>query len=323
MEAFRKDSMVVFIGDSITYANNFVSRIFAYYLENFPELHVRFTNAGISGGTAASALLYLDESLAENPDYAVITLGVNDSEFYRLTKGESPERNAALERALERYSDGIEKLIGEFDRRNVMCILCTPAPYAEFYETGKKPCRGAHALLLMYAERIRELAARHCLPVVDFHANLSELYLDERLYLSDHIHPNNAGQARMAECFLKAQGLPVRRIIPGEEPFAVPSCLSKWKFLVRRYRMLYDLEWLLFRTHDKKALDTGEKLKIVRSYLDDKGYGDFMYYKAIAKAYIENKPREAELKRNIEIETDRLYLSACAQKQEESTGVCK
>ena len=64
-------------------------------------------------------------------------------------------------------------------------------------------------------------------------------------------------------------------------------------------------------------------MKIVRSYLDDKGYGDFMYYKAIAKAYIENKPREAELKRNIEIETDRLYLSACAQKQEESTGVCK
>lgn len=54
MKVFEKASRVVFIGDSITYSNNYVSRIFAYYAKYQPKRRVRFYNAGVSGGTELS-----------------------------------------------------------------------------------------------------------------------------------------------------------------------------------------------------------------------------------------------------------------------------
>lgn len=55
MKVFEKASRVVFIGDSITFSNSYVSRIFAYYAKYPPKRRVRFYNAGVSVGTELSA----------------------------------------------------------------------------------------------------------------------------------------------------------------------------------------------------------------------------------------------------------------------------
>ena len=55
MKVFEKDSRVVFVGDSITYTNSYVSRNFAYYAKYQPKRRVRFYNAGVSVGTELSA----------------------------------------------------------------------------------------------------------------------------------------------------------------------------------------------------------------------------------------------------------------------------
>ena len=225
---FDKNSHVLFIGDSITFANNFVARIFDFYRTHLHDSHVIIRNAGVSGGTAECALLYLDDELLAFPaSHAVVTLGVNDSRFCNLNIPDEAERSAALKHSYDDYSARMRMLVERLSLRGIKTILCTPPPYAEYFATAKEPVRHAHALLSMYAEVVRKLAREYALPFVDLHARLSEIYLDEPLYISDHVHPNNAGHARMAECFLSSQGLPVRDYRPCQEPEKISPAMSR------------------------------------------------------------------------------------------------
>lgn len=304
MKEFEKNSRVVFIGDSITYANHYISRIFLHYLKFFPERRVRFINAGISGGTVSSALRTFDDAMSKAPTHAVITLGVNDSGFYLLNEPRSDERDEKLKDLLDRYVSGMDELIKRLRSRGVETILCTPPPYAEFYNTAKTSVPNGHTLLSVYADRVRRLGEKYRLSVVDYHSRLSEIYLDESIYISDHIHPNSIGHARMAECFLKAQGFDLGEYSPKSIPEPIDPRLNAWRLAVRKYRMPYDVEWMVY-THIGDS-DRVERVRFLEEYLENKRYGDVFYYKTAAKAYLKNDDVNALFKA-VEAEEDRLY----------------
>lgn len=73
MKRFPDNARVLFIGDSITAAGTWISHIYDHYLRNFPSSGIRMYNAGISGGSVRSALMYLEENgLNYQPTHAVI-----------------------------------------------------------------------------------------------------------------------------------------------------------------------------------------------------------------------------------------------------------
>lgn len=305
MEVFQKEARVAFLGDSITAANNYTARIVDYYHKKLPELQVKFYNNGVSGGSVMSTAMFLEADLAPfKPTHVTIMLGVNDSNRNLLANPSSPERDSKLDEAFENYKTRMENLCDDLDRREIKVILCTPAPYAEFFITEQKPLPGGHALLLRYAEFIRETARKRAYPLVDFHARLSELYLDEDLYNPDHVHPNDLGHARMAECLLAAQGLPVRPLIMGEPPEAISPELDEWRTLVAKLRVIYAVEWMIVKNF---GLPTNEKLAFVEDYVANEKWGDFMYFKTVSQAYLRDKPNESEITARIYEIMENLY----------------
>lgn len=305
MKPFEKNARVTFLGDSITAANNFVARIAGYYIKNLPELRVKFWNSGISGVSAPTLLRLLEaDLLPTEPDIVPIMLGANDSWRWELKNPDKEKRNATLKQAYNRYSENINKLVDILTSRGIRVILCTPTPYAEFFRTEQDPLPNGYALIKMYAEKIREIARERQVDLVDYHACLSEQYCIEPLYNPDHVHPNDAGHARMADCFLAAQGLPVRKYYPGEAPEPIIPELDEWRDLVMKYRYIFAVETMIVRDY---GLPTDKKLKFVENYLSEKKYNDFLFFKTISEQYLENKPREAEIVAKINEIMNNLY----------------
>ena len=297
MEIFPADARVAFLGDSITHANNFVTRVIAHYLSYFPEKHIVFRNAGVSGGSAASSELFLEDDLLPfGPTHVLIMLGVNDSRRDLLSHPQSKERDDSLEEGYQDYVFRMERLVKNLLSRGIKVILCTPAPYAEFFETGEPVLPGGHALILRYAEAVRALASSLSLPVVDFHARLSELYLDEPLYNPDRIHPNDRGQWRMAECILRAQGLKIDPYTPIES-VTEKAGLADWAAVTGRVRNLYATEWMLVRDY---SAPLPRKLKIMEDYIAHESWNGFLYFEKLSRDYLADKPQQAALEKEVD-----------------------
>lgn len=289
---FPDNAGVCFIGDSITHGNNHVARISEYYRRHFPDSGIKFWNCGVSGGSAQSALLYLDDDvLIHNPTHAVIMLGVNDSNRGALTDNDGNRKTAALDSAFETYTANMNRLCDILTAKGIEVILCTPVPYAEFQKSGVSPLPGGNVLMFRYAERVRLMARERGFHVVDFHSRLSELYMNEVIYREDCVHPNDYGHFRMTECFLKAQGLETEEYVPIEKLNA-DSGMSEWSSLVTKLRNIYASEWMIVCDY---GLSYEEKMKKVREYVDGKKWGDFIYFENLSRNYLIDKPNQAEI----------------------------
>lgn len=264
MKPFDRNARVCFIGDSITHHNGHVSRIAAYYKTHLSEAKVRIWNNGVSGGTARFANLILDSDVCPvAPTHAVILLGVNDSERGLLATND-PARDAKLDMALTRYRTEMIRLCERLKRIGCAIILCTPVPYAEFQHTAQAPLPGGNALIFRYAECVRALARALDCPLVDFHARMSELYLNEPLYGDDHVHPNERGHYRMAEYFLRAQGLEIDSYAPLADVRAAAG-LTEWAAHVEKLRDVYATEKIFIP--DSESMTFARKMQRVQELI--------------------------------------------------------
>ncbi len=293
MKHFPKNARVVFIGDSITAGCNFTARVAAYYVRHLPELGVTFKNAGVSGGSVTSAMLYYNASVASfHPTHALIMLGVNDSDRNALTLSDEAEKMARLEAAHTRYITRMNELLDRLAADGITVTLCTPAPYAEYFVTDQEPLPGGYALIRRYAETVRTLARERGLDVIDFHATLSEYYLCEPLYNPDHVHPNDAGHHRMACCVLSSQGLTPGAYKPLAEDLSDPPLLSEWNSLAGKVTSLYAVEWMVVCNF---GLPKEEKLALVQKTIDDGKWEGIPYFQTITANYMKNKPSEEDM----------------------------
>lgn len=195
------------------------------------------------------------------------------------------------------------ELLDRLAADGVTVTLCTPAPYAEFI-AGEEPLPGGYALICRYAEQVRRMANERGLGLIDFHSFLSERYQTEPLYNPDHVHPNDLGQYRLAQCVLGSQGLEIDPYQPIEELMAAEPLLGEWNALSGTIARLYAVEWMVIRNYE---LPTEEKLALVQSYIDDGRYNDMPYFLNISNQFMENKPREAEILSRIRQIQEELY----------------
>lgn len=127
MQRFPDNARVVFIGDSLVAANQTLWRIVDFYKTHFPDSGIRFFNCGISGGTAATALRFLNENiLVHKPTHAVIATGINDSKSGTLSRPRSEEKLALLTAAFDEYRQNLTRLTRILLDAGVEVTLCTP-----------------------------------------------------------------------------------------------------------------------------------------------------------------------------------------------------
>src|ERR1700740_2710733 len=79
---FKKGDRIVFLGDTITEQYQYSTYIELYLTTRFPDWHLTFLNAGISGDTATGgARRFAMQVLAEKPTAITIDFGMNDGGY--------------------------------------------------------------------------------------------------------------------------------------------------------------------------------------------------------------------------------------------------
>ena len=147
-------------------------------------------NSGIGGNTTGDGLKrFAADVLEHQPNYVVLMFGLNDS---WIDAGKTSSRLT-----VEQYRANLEEMIGKLSNRDIKVVLMTPNPaIPPKYEPER------NATLKPYVEAVRELAAKHDLPLVDVYRHFAELALevdDINAYFTDAMHPNPAGQKQIAD----------------------------------------------------------------------------------------------------------------------------
>lgn len=291
MNTFSRGSRVCFVGDSITHNNRYVAHIAAFYREHFPELSVEFYNCGISGGSLTSALnTFNADTAAYKPTHIVLMVGINDSDRNALNE-DSGSKYDRLKRAFDNYKINLDEFCEKVKKINAELTLCTPTPYAEYINSNEPPLRGGSALMLGYADYIKNYAKENGYPLCDYNSYITHAMQTETLYNPDRVHPTPRGHYYIAKCFLEFQGLD-----PDAEK-DLPPDIEKWHNTVGKYRDLFAAEYMIIHGFEKK---TEENIETVKKFLSDSAKGNSNnYLVSLAKGYLENKPKEKEIRKHL------------------------
>lgn len=182
LAASAKDSpTVIAFGDSITAAGKWQK-----VLEN--EFGIKIINKGVGGDSTRTALTrFKRDVLNLSPDLVIISFGTNDAaiDMDKYTPLEDYRKNLVY------YIDSCLE-IGAKVMLNIP-IPIDDTPYLTRHDAAPfEPYGGPNGLLALYAEAAREVAEEKGVRYAD--VNAAFLKTDNyKKYISDGIHPNDAG----------------------------------------------------------------------------------------------------------------------------------
>jgi len=296
---YPDNARVVFIGDSMTHANQVLAHVVNHYKRNFPNSNIKFFNCGTAGASVGFALKVFDEDiLPYNPTHAVVAFGINDS---RRTIMENPRGKECYEvpkEAFETYKKNLKILCDKLSEKNIKITVCTPPPYDEYQKCDTPALRGMYAVMVEYSHFVRKFTAQNGYNCCDYNDYLTNLINFENLFAVDRVHPNEHGYYRMAECFLKQQGL----CICEEE--ALPEYLLEWHAAVQKLRDIYAGENCIIKA-ENFHLSQEEKYELLNKYIEDNSAPkaeltpeqDYLLF--LAREYIKNRPNLEQYKGKI------------------------
>ncbi|WP_295128428.1 SGNH/GDSL hydrolase family protein [uncultured Chitinophaga sp.] len=194
---------VLFLGNSITYAGQYINYIETYWLLKHPGQHLEFINMGLPSETVSGLS---EEGHADGkfprpdlherlnrimklvqPDVVFACYGMNDGIYQPFD-----------EDRFNRFKTGIEWLHDQYAGQGVRIIHLTPPVYDE----EKGGAKGYAAVLDRYSDWL--LAQRKALKweVADLHYPMKKV-LDAGTHLAgDGVHPGNEGHWIMAKAVL-------------------------------------------------------------------------------------------------------------------------
>ncbi|XZE22138.1 SGNH/GDSL hydrolase family protein [Pirellulaceae bacterium SH449] len=266
------DGTILFLGDSITYAGEYVNHLETAWRIHHPGREARFVNAGlpsetVSGlsepGHAGGAFPRPDlhERLARvldeiRPTTVVACYGMNDGIYYPLS-----------EARFQAYQQGIQKLIEQTKAREIKLILMTPAFFdnhpirARLLPAGldsyPQPFIGYDDVLETYATWLLSRQTEELL-VIDIHAAMKRAVLARRkddpnfTFASDGVHPNSDGHQVIAQAIAKAWGLPVELLHAKDD-----SVRAKLYELVSKRQHILKHAWLTKTKHTRPGIEIG------------------------------------------------------------------
>ncbi|MFD1141624.1 SGNH/GDSL hydrolase family protein [Larkinella insperata] len=193
-----KPTRVVFFGDSITQAGvqpgGYITRIGDMLKKNNLANAYELIGAGIGGNKIYDLFLRMDEDvLAKQPNITFVYVGVNDVWHKRsFGTGTDPDKFVKF------YDAVIKKLQAAGSK----VILCTPAVIGEKTDYSNDQ----DGDLQQYSKLIREIAAKHNLPLCDLRKAFLDYNLknnpqnqEKGILTTDRVHLNDAGNQLVAD----------------------------------------------------------------------------------------------------------------------------
>ncbi len=254
---------IVFLGNSITYAGNYVADIEAYLKLRYPEKQYEIINVGLpsetvsglsepghAGGRFPRPDLHerLERVMSKiKPDLVIATYGMNDGIYMPFD-----------EERFQKYKNGIRWLRDEVAKYGAGIIYVTPSVYDE--RKGE-----AYANVLdLYSDWL--LSCRYSLGwnVIDTHWPMKKYLEDRRLidssfrYAEDGVHPDETGHFVIAKQILMYLG--ESEIVKADD---MKNVLSKYNngdkvyaLIQERQKMMKDA-WLTYTGHLRPEMKTG------------------------------------------------------------------
>ena len=288
---FPDNSRIVFIGDSITAANMVLPRVVDAYRGH----GIRFYNCGVAGGTAEFALKIFDTDVKRfEPTHAFISFGINDSRRELLLEDRSAQRLEKLTYYYELYKKTMSELVDRLLELGIDVTLCTPVPYDEYSDTPEEPLRGGYALMLGYAEFVRNLAREKGVRLYDQHRALSFVMAEDRIISDDRIHPTDHGYFVLARELLHEQGIEIEEV-------PIPERFSEWHSCIARLRQELAAQCMIVENIPGTP---EEKMAQMILKVENEDWGRPVFERFI-RGYVNDKPKEEELYAKI----DELYLA--------------
>lgn len=219
----RPGSKIVFLGDSITdgnwgeggarpaversnydmnhiYGHGFQSEIASYYLEKYPQKHLRFYNRGISGDTVHGVSARLDEEvLSLRPDVVSILIGVNDTH-------NGPDESFDYASWEAEYRSVLDRILAADGKCRI--VLCTPFVEKRGATGRRSDYDGRRNAVDNLAAIVRRLASEYGLTCVDFAEQMDGMLAtdksgDRNYWTWDGIHPTPQAHLRMARLWIR------------------------------------------------------------------------------------------------------------------------
>lgn len=257
---------ILFIGNSITYAGEYVTNVEAYLVAHYPSSHVEFINVGLPSETVSGLSEPdhadgkfprpdLHERLARvlkqtKPDWVFACYGMNDGIYMPLDDDR-----------FRKFKEGIHWLHDELDHAGVKKIIhLTPSVFDE-----RKGNHAGYAHVLdVYSDWLltqREVAQWH---VVDIHGAM-KTYLENQIekdstfaLAADGVHPGKTGHWIMSKEILLDLG---EKNIAAAESITdalanVPNGDKIMQLSAQRQLIMKDA-WLTRTGHQRPGMKTG------------------------------------------------------------------
>ena len=201
---------IVFLGDSITHQRLYTQYVEDFFITRFPNVPLRFHNAGIGGDRAWDALQRLERDvLSKKPKLVTILLGMNDGSY----RGFDHE-------VFGTYEADMTELLERLENAGTEVSPITPTMFDPVAaQTNKRrprdevTLRQYNAVLAFYGTWLRGEADRRSMTSIDMFAPLNQLTRLARqdkadfTFIPDGVHPDAAGQMIMAHAWLHDLGM--------------------------------------------------------------------------------------------------------------------
>lgn len=200
----KSGDSIVFLGDSITHQCLYTQYVEDFFYTRYPNMRLKFHNAGVGGAKAWDALARFDRDVAAyKPKYVTILLGMNDGQYQPFN-----------EVIFQTYYKDMKELITKIEGIGAQPILMTPTMFdARAARLGKRKRNPAsvelyNSVLAYYGTWLREVAAESGFGFVDMYSPLNNITLLARqkdptfTIIKDSVHPDPPGQVVMAYALL-------------------------------------------------------------------------------------------------------------------------
>lgn len=216
LKPFRDGDSVVNAGDSITHGGRFTSFLLTFYTLRYPDRTVKFYNAGIGGGTAASVAKRIDWDIAVyKPTVVTVMVGMNDSgrNLY-LEDKKGPEIERTRKKIVQDFRNNIAKLVADLrSQTSAEIIFLTPSPYDQTVQLDNRSDYASNDVLGHLSDYLFHFAVEdNGVKLVDFHNPMNRINETVQkaepvftLSGGDRMHPPDLGHLVMAQLFLAAQ----------------------------------------------------------------------------------------------------------------------
>jgi lysophospholipase L1-like esterase len=197
---------VVFLGDSITHQRLYTQYVEDFFYTRFPNMRLKFHNAGVGGAKAWDALARFDRDVAAyKPKYVTILLGMNDGRYQPFN-----------DEIFDTYKADMTELVGKIKETGATPILMTPTMFDSRAARARKQ-KGPkvefyNSVLSYYGTWLRDVAMRDGHGFVDMWGPLNNLTHARRkkdpefTMIRDAVHPGPPGQLVMAYSIIEDMG---------------------------------------------------------------------------------------------------------------------